>query len=391
MILAKRIKQLQTSQTIALNTRAIELKAQGKDVINLTIGEPDFDTPEFIKEAAIQAIHDGKTKYTPADGIPVLKQAIIDKYIKDHQLSYELSQVIVTAGAKMAIYLLCQALLNTGDEVIIPVPYWVSYAEIVKLSEGLPVFIKTTIDRHYKITPEQLEKTITDKTRLFFLNNPNNPSGQIYSEEELKALAEILLKHPKIIIMSDEIYDHLVWSNAPVKNIVHICPELSNRTIVVNGVSKTYAMTGWRIGYALGPQEIIFAMKKLQSQIATCPVSISEEAALAAITGSQDSIAIMQKTYQERQEFMFQELNKIPGIQTLLSPATFYSFANISGLIKRSPNIHSDVELCEFLLNEALIAVVPGFAFGDHSAIRFSVTVDIPRLKEVFNRLHNML
>lgn len=377
---ADRVHRIKPSPTLAISAKAQALKAAGKNVINLSVGEPDFDTPDFVKEAAIKAIHDGFTKYTAVDGIPSLKQAVINKLERDNQLTYQPNQILVSCGAKQAIYNLAQALLNKGDEVIIPAPYWVSYPDMVLLADAIPVYIHTTIDQHYKITPEQLAAAITPQTRLFVLNSPSNPSGVSYTRAELAALAKVLLEHPKVKIVSDDIYEPILWSAEPFANIVNVCPALYERTIVINGVSKSYAMTGWRIGYAAGEAKLINAMKDIQSQSTSNPCSIAQTAAQAALEGDQSCIAVMCKSYKERHDFVYHSLQEIPGVRCIPADGTFYSFPDCSELIERLPNIHNDVELAAFLLEKANIALVPGSAFGNNGSIRISYATSMANL-----------
>src|SRR5579883_2549663 len=346
-LLADRVERIKPSPTIATAARAEELQAAGKKIINLSIGEPDFDTPAPIKEFAIKAVHDGHTKYTAVDGMKSLKQAVINKYIRENRLKYELNQILISCGAKHSLYNLFSALLNPGDEVIIPAPYWVSYPDMVMLADGIPVFVTAGIDQHFKITPAQLEAAITNKTRLVIFNSPSNPSGMAYTENELKALGEVLLRHPAIWIATDDIYEHHLWNHRPFTNIVNACPELYDRTLVVNSVSKTYAMTGWRIGYTAGPAKIIGAMKKAQSQNTSSPCSISQYAALGALEGEQACVAEMTKAYKERHDFIVGELQKIPGIKCLPSDGTFYTFPSIEGLLRPDKGITNDVEFAE--------------------------------------------
>lgn len=389
--LAARVDRIKPSPTLAVSARADALKAAGKDIISLSVGEPDFDTPDFIKTAAIQAIQAGKTKYTAVDGITSLKQAIIKKFARDNQLQYESAQIIVSCGAKHSIYNLLAALLNTGDEVIIPAPYWVSYPDMVKLCDGTPVIIRAEYDQHFKITPAQLEAAITPKTRIFFLNSPSNPTGVAYSKAELQALGTVLLKHPHVFIASDDIYEHNSWSQEPFTNIVMACPDLYHRTFVINGVSKSYAMTGWRIGYTAGPANVIAAMKKIQSQVTSNPTSIAQAAAEAAINGDQSCIATMTKAYKERHDFVLAELNKMPGVQCLASDGTFYAFPRVADVIKKATNINNDIELAEYLLHEAELAVIPGSAFGSEGYLRLSYATSMPLLQEAMKRMHTAI
>ncbi len=385
--LSQRSGRIKPSPTLAVSAKASALKAQGKDVIDLGVGEPDFDTPEHIKEAGIAAIKAGFTKYTAVDGIPELKQAIIDKFRKENNLNYEKNQILVSVGGKQSFYNLAQALLNEGDEVIIPAPYWVSFPDMVLLADGKPVIVKTTIDQSFKITPAQLEAAITPKTRLLVINSPSNPSGMDYTPEELKGLAEVLLKHPHVLIATDDMYEHIRWGGTPFVNIVNVCPELYDRTIVLNGVSKAYSMTGWRIGYAGGPAELIAAMKNIQSQSTSNPPSMSQKAAAAALTGDQSCIQTMVKAFKERHDFVVKGLNAINGIRCIPADGAFYAFFDVQAIIDRLPDVNNDLELAEYLLNKAEIALVPGSAFGCPGYLRLSFATSMENLKKALERL----
>lgn len=385
--LSQRSGRIKPSPTLAVSAKASALKAQGKDVIDLGVGEPDFDTPEHIKEAGIAAIKAGFTKYTAVDGIPELKQAIIDKFRKENHLNYEKNQILVSVGGKQSFYNLAQALLNEGDEVIIPAPYWVSFPDMVLLADGKPVIVKTTIDQSFKMTPAQLEAAITPKTRLLVINSPSNPSGMDYTPEELKGLAEVLLKHPHVLIATDDMYEHIRWGGTPFINIVNVCPELYDRTIVLNGVSKAYSMTGWRIGYAGGPAELIGAMKNIQSQSTSNPPSMSQKAAAAALTGDQSCIQTMVKAFKERHDFVVSGLNAIDGIRCIPADGAFYAFFDVQSIIDRLPEVNNDLELAEYLLNKAEIALVPGSAFGCPGYLRLSFATSMENLKKALERL----
>ncbi len=385
--LAARVQRVKPSPTLAVAARADELIAAGKNIISLSVGEPDFDTPDFIKNVAIQAIQKGFTKYTAVDGISSLKKAIIQKFSRDNQLKYELSQVLVSDGAKHSLYNLFAAVLNPEDEVIIPAPFWVSYPDMAKLMDAVPVMITAGIEQKFKITPQQLSDAITSKTKLVVLNSPSNPSGMSYTHAELKALAAVLLKYPDILIVSDDIYEHTLWSSEPFSNIVMACPALYERTIIVNGVSKAYAMTGWRIGYAAGDAKIISAMKKIQSQSTSNPASISQYAAEAALNGDQSCIQIMTRAYKERHDFILNELQKISEINCIPCDGTFYLFPCVEKLIKKL-NLKDDIEFSDFLLDKAGIAVVPGSAFGLQGYIRLSYATSMEKIKEAMQRLH---
>lgn len=389
--LADRVQRIKPSPTIAVSARAEALIAAGKNIISLSIGEPDFDTPSHIKEAAIKAIHGNMTRYTAIEGTPSLKKAIIQKFNHDNNLDYEPSQIIVSCGAKHSLYNLFAALLNPEDEVIIPAPYWVSYPDMIKLVDAVPVIVNAGYDQHFKITPAQLEAAITPKTRMLIFNSPSNPTGVAYTAAELKALGKILLKYPNIILASDDIYEYHLWVKEPFSNILMVCPELYDRAVIVNSVSKSYAMTGWRIGYAAGPAQIIAAMKKVQSQSTSNPASISQAAAEAALLGDRSCVIEMTRAYKERHDYLVPELQKIEGIKCFPSDGTFYTFPSVEGIIQKSTKIHNDIELAEYLLNEAELAVIPGSAFGAPGYLRFCYTITMDRLKEAVKRLHNAL
>ena len=391
MHLSHRVQSVKPSATLAITARAKELKAQGKDIIGLGAGEPDFDTPEHIKQAAIEAINSGFTKYTAVDGTPSLKQAIIDKFQRDNGLSYQPNQVLVSCGGKQSFFNLAQAYLNAGDEVIIPAPYWVSYPDMVLLAEGVPVIVQAGLEQNFKITPEQLKAAITEKTRLVVLNSPSNPTGVAYTTAELKALGEVLLDYPNILIASDDMYEHILWADEPFSNIVTSCPELYDRTLVMNGVSKAYSMTGWRIGYAAGPEWLVKAMKKVQSQSTSNPTSISQVAAEAALNGDQQCIADMLGHFKQRHDYVVEELNKIKGVKCLPSQGAFYSFPDMREAIADLDGIDDDVELAEYLLNEAEVALVPGSAFGQPGYMRLSFATSMENLSEALKRIGDRL
>ena len=391
MKLSKRISNTKTSATIAMSMKARELISQGKDVISLSAGEPDFDTPNHIKEAAIKSIKTGNTKYTPVDGMLGLKESIVRKFKNENNLEYKQNQILVSAGCKQSIYNLCQAVLDKGDEVLIPSPYWVSYPEIVKLSDATPVFIETNSENNFKVTGEMLRNNITNKTRMLLLNSPSNPSGFIYNENDLKDIGEVLKDYPDIIIASDDIYEHIIFNEKKFINILNVCPNLYDQTIILNGVSKAYAMTGWRIGYAAGNTKIIGAMKKIQSQSTSCTCSISQAAAAAALDEGNEEVSKMVKEYQERSEFLHLELNKIDGIQYKKPDGSFYAFVNVNDLINKLEAINNDFDLAEYFLNKANVAVVPGTAFGSKNHIRISFATSMNNLKEAINRINILL
>lgn len=388
--IAHRVQAIKPSPTLAVTARAAAMRAAGHDIVGLGAGEPDFDTPHHIKEAAINAINKGYTKYTPVDGIPALKQAVIKKFARENQLEYNLKQVIVSCGGKQAFYNMAQALLNPGDEAIIPAPYWVSYPDMVMLAGAEPVIVSANLQHGFKITPKQLEVAITDKTRLFVINSPSNPTGVHYSAKELAELGEILIQYPKIVVATDDMYEHILWEGNPFKNILNLCPALYDRTVVLNGVSKAYAMTGWRIGYAAGPEKLIQKMETIQSQSTSNPTSISQYAALAALEGDQAGIQAMVKIFKERHDFVLESLRKINGVECLLCHGTFYIFPNMQGTMDRL-GFKTDIEFGEFLIEKAGVALVPGSAFGAPGHMRISFATSMDNLKTAMERLHNTL
>lgn len=389
--LSERVQRIKPSPTLAITSKAAELRAQGKDIIGLGAGEPDFDTPDHIKQAAIEAINAGKTKYTAVDGTPGLKTAIIEKFKRDNALDYQPGQILVSCGGKQSFFNMALALLNDGDEAIIPAPYWVSYPDMVKVAGGVPVILETDVDSRFKITPEQLEEAITPATRLFVINSPSNPSGMAYTKDELAALGEVLKKHPRIVIATDDMYEHILWTGQPFVNIVNACPELYDRTVVMNGVSKAYSMTGWRIGYVGGPQKLVAAMKKVQSQSTSNPASISQAAAEAALTGDQQCVANMVKAFKERHDYVVDALNKLPGVTCAASDGTFYAFPDFSQAIARMDGVESCTDLAAQLLDSAGVALVPGSAFGAPGCLRLSFAVGLDTLKEAIRRIEQAL
>ncbi len=389
--LSQRVQRVKPSPTLAVTARAAELRAAGKDIIGLGAGEPDFDTPDHIKEAAIQAIRHGATRYTAVDGTAELKSAIINKFQRDNGLSYAADQILVSCGGKQSFYNLCQALLNPGDEVIIPAPYWVSYPDMVRLADGEPVIVRAGLEQRFKITPEQLEAAITPKTRLFVLNSPSNPTGVAYSRTELEALASVLLKNPQILVATDDMYEHILWTDAPFVNIVNAAEDLMPRTIVLNGVSKAYAMTGWRIGYAGGPGPLIQAMKKIQSQSTSNPAAVSQAAACEALDGDQSCIAPMLTAFHKRHDFVVATLNALDGVRCAEADGTFYAFPDFSEVIERLDGINDDIELAEHLLQAAGVALVPGSAFGSPGYLRLSFATGMDTLKDALGRIAGAL
>jgi aspartate aminotransferase len=387
--LSRRVQTIKPSPVLSTAALAGQLKAAGKSIVSLAIGEPDFDTPLHIKKAGIEAIEQGFTKYTPTDGIVDLKQAVIDKFKNENQLSYSLAEVTVSVGAKDCLFNLTQALLNPGDEVIIPAPYWVSYPDIVLLAEAVPVTVPGTFDDDYKLTPEKLEKAITPKTRLLIINSPSNPTGKAYSGEELKALGEVLARHPQVFVVSDDIYESILWGKE-FKNILNVCPELRERTIVVNSVSKTYAMTGWRIGYAAGPATLITAMNNIQSQSISSPPSMAQKAALSALRGDKASVQEMVIAYKERHAYLYEALKNLPGVRVSPADGTFYLFLDIQEAI-RHKGLSNDIEFAAKLLEEVGLALIPGTAFGAPGHIRLSFAASLATLEEAVNRFTRFL
>ena len=388
---SERSKSIKPSPTLAVSARAAELRAEGRDIISLSAGEPDFDTPDYIKNAAINALHNGQTKYTAVDGTPELKQAIVDKFQRENNLEYKNNQILVSCGAKHSLYNLFQATLNPGDEIILPAPYWASYPDMAILAGAEPVIIRTTIAENFKINTENLSQAISEKTRMLVLNSPSNPSGANYSRDELAAIADVILKYKNIIIVTDDIYEHIFWGSEKFANIINSCPELYNRTIVVNGVSKAYSMTGWRIGYAAGPEEIIREMKKIQSQSTSNPNSIAQAAAVSALNGKQDFIKECVNTFKERHDFIIKALKEIDGIEILESEGTFYTFPDMNNIINKLQNISNDIELAEFFIEEAGVAMVPGSAFGVPGCMRISFATNMENIKEGIRRIKDIL
>ena len=386
------VNRINESPTLAITAKAAKLKSEGKDVIALAAGEPDFDTPDFIKKAAIKAINDGLTKYTPVSGLPSLKKAVIKKFKRDNKLDYEMSEVIIGVGGKQCIFNFFLALLNPGNEVIIPTPYWVSYTDIVELTGASPVLVHCGIDQSFKMTPTQLEEAVTKNTKIVVLNSPSNPTGSVYSESELRELSNVLLKYPDLYIVTDDIYEHIRLDEQPFNNIIMVEPELKNRCIIINGVSKAYSMTGWRIGFAAGPEKIISAMSILQSQSTSNPTSISQAAAEAALTGDQSCIKPMLYAFIERHAFVVNAFNNIDGIDCIKAQGAFYSFPcakkAIESLYKKGKiKKNDDISFSEYLLDTKGVAVVPGSAFGAEGYFRISFATSMDNLKEALLRI----
>ncbi len=387
-ILSNRVQKVKPSATMAVTAKANELKAQGIKVVPMGSGEPDFDTPSNIQTAAVDAIRGGQTRYTAVDGTAELKSAIRDKFMRDNELEYSANEVMVSCGGKQVFYNLCQAILNEGDEVIIPGPYWVSYPDMAILADATPVIIKTGLDQDFKITPEQLESSITKNSKLLVLNSPSNPTGAVYSKEEIEDLGKVLERHPQVYIISDDIYEHILLGDDEFVNIAMACPKLKDRIIILNGVSKAYAMTGWRIGYAAGPEGIIKAMKKIQGQSTSNPTSIAQAAAVEALNGDQTFINTMVEAFSSRHDFIVESLNAIDGIECPRSSGAFYSFPRVQGFIDRL-GLSDDVEFATYCLEKLNIALVPGSAFGASGYARFSFATSMDNIKEAVDRLAN--
>ncbi len=384
--LSERARRLQPSPTLAVTARAAALKAEGKDIIGLGAGEPDFDTPEHVKEAAIRAMRAGQTKYTAVEGTLALRKAVVDKFKRDNGLTYTPAQILVSSGGKQSFFNLCQAVIGKGDEVVVPAPYWVSYPEIVAIADGTPVMPYAGADQHYKLTPEQLEKSITPRTRLVVINSPSNPTGMAYRRKELLAFGEVLRRHPKVLIATDDMYEPFIWHGEPFCNILMACPDLYDRTLVLNGCSKAYAMTGWRIGYAGGPADVIKAMGNMQSQSTSNPCSISQAAAEAALNGSQEYVQMMCKAFRERHDYVHMALTAMPGVSMLPADGTFYAFADFSEVIRRM-KLKDDNALAEKLLVDGGVAAVAGSAFGAPGHLRMSFATSMDNLKGAMSRI----
>jgi aspartate aminotransferase len=387
---SRRVQRVKPSPTLAVTARAARLKAEGKDVIGLGAGEPDFDTPGHIAQAGMDAIKGGFTRYTNVEGIDELKDAIIAKFKRDNALTYERAQILVSSGAKQTVYNLCMAVLDPGDEAVIPAPYWVSYPDMVLLADGLPVMPLAGFAQGYKITPRQLEAAITPKTRLLILNSPCNPTGAVYTRAELKALGEVLIAHPRIVIGTDDMYEKIYWGSEPFCSLLTAAPELYSRTVTINGVSKAYAMTGWRIGYCGGPKEIVAAMATIQGQSTSNASSISQKAAVAALNGDQGCVAKMTHAFKERRDFVVRALNAMPGISCLPGDGTFYAFAEVSRAMA-ALGCRDDNEFTELLLNDAGVAVVPGSGFGAPGHVRLSFACSMQTLEKALDRIARIL
>ena len=390
ILVSQRARRIKPSPTLAVTARAAKLKAEGKDIIGLGAGEPDFDTPLHIADAGVAAIRAGQTRYTNVDGIAELKDAIIAKFERDNALKYSRAQILVSAGAKHTIFNLVQALLDPGDEVVIPAPYWVSYPDMVLLADGVPVIVAAGPEQGYKITPAQLEAAITPRTRLFILNSPSNPTGAAYPRAELAALGAVLLRHPQVVIGTDDMYEHIWWGPEPFCSLVTACPALYDRTVTINGVSKSYAMTGWRIGYCGGPAELIKAMGTIQGQSTSNPTSISQKAAVAALDGDQSCVAEMNKAFKARHDYVVAGLNQIRGVSCLPGFGTFYAFANVAAAM-HNLGCADDNAFAERLITEALVAVVPGSGFGAPAHMRLSFACSMQTLEKALERMRTLL
>jgi aspartate aminotransferase len=370
-----------------VSMKAMQLKAQGKDIVSLGFGEPDFDTPEHIAEAAIVAIREGKTRYTQVDGTPELKQAIIEKFRRDNQLNFKPRQILVSNGAKQSLFNLLMALLNHGDEVIVPAPYWVSYPDMVKLADAEPAILVGTAQHDYKITARELHNSLNENTRLIILNSPSNPTGKVYTEQEYRELGEVLIEHPKVFIACDDIYEHIYWGKSSYRTFLNACPELTGRTVVINGVSKAYAMTGWRIGYLAGPEDLVTAMSKVQGQSTSCAGSVSQAAAVAALNGPQDCVERMRNEFKRRYEYIHGALNDIPGVECPDCDGAFYAFPTFQGFLDSRNDIRDDVELASWMLEEAGVSTVPGSAFGAPGHLRLSYAASMDYLEDAISRI----
>jgi aspartate aminotransferase len=387
---SRRVQRVKPSPTLAMTARAAQLRREGKDVISLSVGEPDFDTPAHIRAAGIAAIEAGHTRYTNSDGTPELKDAIIAKFQRDNGLTYQRNQILVSTGAKQTLFNLCMAVVDPGDEVIIPAPYWVSYPDMVLLCDGVPVTPYAGVEQGFKLTPGQLEAAITPRTRLVLLNSPSNPTGAAYTRAELAALGEVLLRHPGVLVGTDDIYEKIYWGSEPFVSLAQVVPELYPRTITINGCSKGYAMTGWRIGYCGGPAEVVAAMATIQGQSTTNPSSISQQAAIAALNGPEEEMARMNASFKERHDFFVAGLNQLPGFRCRPGEGTFYAFADVRGAMQ-ALGFADDVAFCDFLLEAALVAGVPGSAFGAPGHLRLSFAVGRQDLERALERIGQAL
>ena len=389
-MLSNRIQKVKPSATITISAKAMELRANGIDVISLSAGEPDFDTPEHIKQAAIEAINKGQTKYTQVDGTPELKDAIINKFSRDNNLHYQRENIIASTGAKQTLYNLFQSVLEADDEVVIISPYWVSYPDMVLLADANPVIVKTHQEDNFEIDMDSFRAALTDKTKLLILNSPSNPTGLTYTKAQYESMGKILSDYPNILIATDDMYEHIYWGNEPFASFAEVCPNLFDRTITINGVSKAYAMTGWRIGYCGAPKSIVKAMKKVQGQSTSNPSSISQVAAIAALNGPHDAVNMMVGEYKKRHDYLCDALNKINGFNTSPGTGAFYLFPDVSSVIE-SKGFADDIEFSSFLIDQANVAVIPGSAFGAEGCIRISYATSMELLKESIARIKSSI
>ena len=389
-MLSNRIQKVKPSATITISAKAMELRANGIDVISLSAGEPDFDTPEHIKQAAIEAINKGQTKYTQVDGTPELKDAIISKFSRDNNLHYQRENIIASTGAKQTLYNLFQSVLEADDEVVIISPYWVSYPDMVLLADANPVIVKTHQEDNFEIDMDSFRAALTDKTKLLILNSPSNPTGLTYTKAQYESMGKILSDYPNVLIATDDMYEHIYWGNEPFTSFAEVCPNLFDRTITINGVSKAYAMTGWRIGYCGAPKSIVKAMKKVQGQSTSNPSSISQVAAIAALNGPHDAVNMMVGEYKKRHDYLCDALNKINGFNTSPGTGAFYLFPDVSSVIE-SKGFADDIEFSSFLIDQANVAVIPGSAFGAEGCIRISYATSMELLKESIARIKSSI
>ncbi len=393
MPIAKRAQAIKPSPTLATAAKAKAMKARGIDVVDFGVGEPDFDTPENVKQAGIKAIQSGFTKYTPAGGTDELKEAVVDKLSRDNGLRYEKSQILISCGAKHSLYNIAEALFDPGDEIIIPAPYWVSYPDQALLNDAKPVIVETTEEENFKLTAKKLEQAVTGKTKALVLNSPSNPTGLAYDKKTLEEIAAVAVKH-KMYVISDEIYEKLIYDGFKHVSIASLGPEIKDLTLVVNGVSKSHAMTGWRIGYAAGPQDVLTAMANIQSQSTSNPASISQKAAVEALRGPQDFVQVMNKEFDKRRKYTVGRLNQIPGVSCLMPVGAFYAFPRISSLFGKEANgkvIHNSSDLAAYLLDEAMAALVSGDAFGANDYIRLSYATSMENIQKGLDRIEEAI
>lgn len=389
--LSIRVQQIKPSATLAITAKAAEMRAAGRSVISLSVGEPDFETPQAARDAGIEAINSGFTRYTAVAGIPELRQAIAEKFSRDNHLDYSPADILVSTGGKQCIFNLLMAVMNPGERAIIPAPYWVSYPDMVKLTEGIPVIVPTKAENHFKVTAEQLDEVLCHRCKVLFLNSPSNPTGMVYTAEELAAIGAVVRKHPDLIVATDDMYEKIIFDGQPFATFAEVNPDLKEQTVTFNGVSKAYCMTGWRIGFCAGPSAIIKAMTKIQGQSTSNPNAIAQKAALAALTGPTDALDEMVQTYEKRRGWLVKAINAVPGMHAIMPDGAFYVFPSVTGLIgRKTPGglvIEDDVVLCEWLLEKAGVALVPGTEFGSPGHVRFSYAVAQETLEEAVNRI----